>query len=203
MSSALLAALFAILGMGLAGTSAACVVLWRRVRALTLDSGQPLAKSPAARDGSVSIPARPVEKKPTEALAERRSGQAGRRTGSARHPGAGGSTGEGRGVGDDLLRPPVPDRLGLDPPDQAAARRVGDLGRADPDLGARPGRPPGSTLGGGGRARPPVRPGLGDGRLEGMAVDEIARESGYPIGQVELILGLRRRLLVAEAGPDA
>ncbi len=38
---------------------------------------------------------------------------------------------------------------------------------------------------------------------EGMPVDAIARETGYPIGQVELILGLRRRLLVAEAGPDA
>jgi hypothetical protein len=37
----------------------------------------------------------------------------------------------------------------------------------------------------------------------GVPVEEIARESGYPIGQVELILGLRRRLLAAEAGPDA
>ncbi len=38
---------------------------------------------------------------------------------------------------------------------------------------------------------------------EGVPVDAIARETGYPIGQVELILGLRRQLLVAEAGPDA
>lgn len=38
---------------------------------------------------------------------------------------------------------------------------------------------------------------------EGVAIGAIARETGYPIGQVELILGLRRRLLSAEAGPDA
>ena len=32
---------------------------------------------------------------------------------------------------------------------------------------------------------------------QGMAEDEIARQSGYPIGQVELILGLRRQLILA------
>ena len=37
----------------------------------------------------------------------------------------------------------------------------------------------------------------------GMPAEAIARETGHPIGQVELILGLRRRRPVAEAGPDA
>lgn len=38
---------------------------------------------------------------------------------------------------------------------------------------------------------------------EGTPVEAIARETGYPIGQVELILGLRRRLIAAGVGADA
>jgi hypothetical protein len=192
MSSALLAALFAILGTGLAVTSAACFVLWRRVLALTsasvpareappavsvpLPSFEP-AKKPKVRYEVArrlddlagrhrALEARParVEASATEAAIAIASHPGGLRVGRRVDPAMSGST-------------PLISVPNLATPASSTSEAAAELDRRFGPVWA-----------------------MAD---EGVAIEGIARESGYPIGQVELILGLRRRLLVAEAGSDA
>ncbi len=196
MSSALLAALFATLGTGLAVTSAACLVLWRRVRALTPEA-RPAREAPAPV--SVALPDRAPEKRPAKAryeVARRLDELAGRhRALEARLARVEASATEAAvAIASDSTR----------------LRRVR---RLDPGQSATSGGP--TLISVPNLAAPPAPPSEAAAELDrrfgdvwamadrGVPVEEIARESGYPIGQVELILGLRRRLLAAEDGPDA
>jgi hypothetical protein len=202
MSSALLAGLFAILGVGLAVTSTACLVLWRRVRALTSTT----ADRPASRRPiTIALPGSQAEKRPSQAryeMARRLDDLASRHQAlEARLAKLEASTTE----------------AALAIPSRSSGSKFGsrvDQGRpaiADgPTLISVPNlaSPPSSTSQAAAELDRRFGPiwGMAD---EGVPTEAIARESGYPIGQVELILGLRRRLLVAgqgtgaEAGVDA
>jgi hypothetical protein len=234
MSSALLTGLFAILGTGLAGTSASCWVLWRRVRALTSASAtvsieavrRPASALPPGEGPGVRVAASPPIRK--------RGLQAGHSTRHDPHPGPfpGGEGGRGTIGNDELARrvdellgkhralearlarlessstaPVAPGAIAARPRNPRSARRVdpGTLATLSgptlisvPDLTA----PPASNSEAAAELDRRFGPvwAMAD---EGMPIDAIARETGYPIGQVELILGLRRRLLAGEAGPDA
>ncbi len=197
MSSALLAALFAILGTGLAVTSAACLVLWRRVRALTSAARDVREVSPSV---SLALPDRPPEpaKRPTQAryeVARRLDELAGRHRAL-----------EARLARVEASATEAAIAIASDSTRLRTARRVdpGDLATSGgPTLISVPNL-----------AAPPAAPSEAAAELDrrfggvwamadsGAAIEAIARESGYPIGQVELILGLRRRLLAAEAGTD-
>ena len=197
MSSALVAGLFAILGAGLALTSAACVVLWRRVRALTpIPDPAPVGDSPEVRDGlsasSMALPRGPARsrlddcaRRLDEMLGKHRALEARVARVEASAPGPAISRGDR----------PRPARR-VDPGDSATSS--GPTLIAVPDLAA----PPASNAEAAAEFDRRFGPvwAMAD---EGTPVDAIARETGYPIGQVELILGLRRRLLGAEAGSDA
>ncbi len=178
MSPALLASLFAILGAALAAHSAATVVLWRRVRALT--PGPDAAARPPTRarsefarrlddlDGrhrALEVRIDRVEAAATRAAGTMPAHPAGPRV--RRRPERGGADLAG---GAPLIS--VPNLAGpTSPASDAAAgldRRFGAVWAL---------------------------------AEAGAPIEVVARESGYPIGQVELILGLRRQLLAAEAGP--
>ena len=199
MSSALLAALFAILGTGLAVTSAACFVLWRRVRAPTSAA----SGTRAAREGppavSVTIPVPVAEKKPVKAryeVARRLDDLAGRhRALEARLARVEASATEAAIA---IASHPGGPRPGRRIDRGEPAPSGGPTLISVPDLSA----PPSSTSEAAAELDRRFGPvwAMAD---EGVPVDAISRETGYPIGQVELILGLRRRLLLAEAGPDA
>jgi hypothetical protein len=192
MSSALIAGLFAILGTGLACTSAACWVLWRRVRELTSAS----AGSPGAVDGSTTVsvvlPKGPAKSRNNDDWARRLDELLGKHRAlearlakleaSATAP---------------VRERPVASRLARRVDPGASATASGPTLISVPDLAA----PPASNSEAAAELDRRFGPvwAMADA---GMAADAIARETGYPIGQVELILGLRRRLLVAEAGPD-
>ena len=207
MSSPLTTFLFAILGTGLVAVSVACVVLWRRVRALArpdrsvpVGLGRRGGEGPPADHGTArsADPERPAR---AGIEAPARGRPAARRARPGRSPGDRGAAGAGRGVG-------VRGRRRRSGPSRGRRRRsdrggVGDLGRVDPDLGAGPGR---DAFAEPGRRRLSWTGRFGGvwGMADaGMPAEAIARETGQPIGQVELILGLRRQLLAAEAGPDA
>ena len=198
MSSALLAGLFAILAAGLAATSAACFVLWRRVRALTQAATARLpGEGPPAV--SVTIPVPVAEKTPVKArheVARRVDELAGRhRALEARLARVEASATEAAMA---IASHPGGPRIGRRVDPGAASPSRGPTLISVPDLSAPP-SPASEAAAGLDRRFGPVWA-MAD---EGLAIDAIARETGYPIGQVELILGLRRRLLVAEAGPDA
>ena len=188
MSSALLAALIAVLGTGLVGTSAACWVLWRRVRALS--PGAPAFREPSAAV-SVALPGFGAEpSKPRDEMAGRLDELAGRnRALEARLARIEASTTEAALV------------IASDPGGPRVGRRVDRVSStliAVPNLAA-PASPASEAA-----AELARRFGAIWAMADaGEPVEAIARETGHPIGQVELILGLRRRLLVAEAGPDA
>ena len=198
MSSALLAVLFAILGTGLAVTSAACFVLWRRVRALTSTAAARAANGgpPAV---SVTIPGPVAEEKPVKAryeVARRIDELTGRhRTLEARLARVEAAATEAAIA---IASHPGGPRIGRRVDPGVSAFPGGPTLISVPDLSA----PPSPTSGAAAEMDRRFGPvwAMAD---EGVAIDAIARETGYPIGQVELILGLRRRLLVAEAGPDA
>jgi hypothetical protein len=196
MSSALLAALFAILGTGLAVTSAACFVLWRRVQSLNLAAARSAREASPAPAVSVPLPSFEAGKKPAKVryeVARRLDDLAGRHRALevrmarveasateaamaiASHPG-------GLRVG----RRFDPAMSGSSPlisvPNLAAPASSNSEAAAELD-----------------RRFGPVWVMADDG----VPIEAIARETGYPSGQVELILGLRRQLLVAEAGLDA
>jgi hypothetical protein len=196
MSSALIAGLFAILGTGLACTSAACWVLWRRVRELTSAS----AGSPGAVDGSTTVsvvlPKGPAKSRNNDDWARRLDELLGKhRALEAR---------VAKLEASEISPAPAPVKRGLVA--SRAARRV------DPGASATASGP--TLISVPDLAAPPASNSEAAAELDrrfgpvwamadaGMAADAIARETRYPIGQVELILGLRRRLLVAEAGPD-
>jgi hypothetical protein len=198
MSSALLAALFATLGLGLLGTLAACLVLWRRVRAMT--------SSPAEADPSGGVDEPPavsvvLPKGPARSRNDEWTRRFDDLLGKVRALEARLATIEGSAT-----EPAVSASIASRRTTSKPGRRV-DLGgsttSAGPTLISVPDltTPPGSNAEAAtelDRRYGPVWAMADDG----LAVDAIARETGYPIGQVELILGLRRRLLVAEAGPD-
>ena len=195
MSSALLTGLFAILGMGLTGTSAACWMLWRRVRALSSASAG--AGSPGADDGSVTVSV-VLPKGPAKSRNDELAGRVDELLGKYRALEARMARLESSTT--------TPGAVAARPRNSRPARRVdrGTLATSSgptlisvPDLSA----PPASNSEAAAELDRRFGPvwAMAD---EGKPVDAIARETGYPIGQVELILGLRRRLLVAEAGPD-
>jgi hypothetical protein len=192
MSSALLAVLFATLGTGLAGTSLACVVLWRRVRALTSDRAS--AESLAATDGSPSV-SLVLPKGPARSRNDDLARRVDELLGMHRALEARLTKVEAASVNPAASVDRKPSRR-VDP--GASATSAGPTLISVPDLAA----PPASNAEAAAEFDRRFGPvwGMAD---EGMPVDAIARETGYPVGQVELILGLRRRLLVAEAGPDA
>ncbi len=177
MSSALVATLFGILGTGLAILSAACLLLWRRVR----------APAPIAPGDGPSSRARPeIARRLDELAARHRALEA---------------------------------RL-----DRIEATTGAAIARAPDPTGPRPGRRAdrgGASVPGGptliavpNLAAPPSAASEAASELDrrfgavwaladsGASAEAVARATGYPIGQVELILGLRQ-LAAAEAAPDA
>jgi hypothetical protein len=197
MSSALLAALFAILGVGLAVTSTACFVLWRRVRALTSASEPAKATQTAPRrEISVALPVSVGEKRPTKAryeVARRLDELAGRHLAlEARLARIEASTTEAALA---IVSEPRASKISrrVDPGEPATSE--GPTLISIPNL-ASPPSPTSEAAAELDRRFGPIW-GMAD---EGVSTESIARETGYPIGQVELILGLRRQLLVAETG---
>jgi hypothetical protein len=197
MSSALLAALFAILGTGLAITSTACFLLWRRVRALT----SPVNRvSPRREEVTVSLALSPLEpeKKPAKAryeVARRLDDLAGQHVAlEARLARLEASTTEAALV---IASVPGGPRVGrrVDPGHSATSE--GPTLIFVPNLAS----PPSANSEAAAELDRRFGPiwAMAD---EGTPAEAIARETGYPIGQVELILGLRRRLLVGGAGLD-
>lgn len=168
MPPAPLVILIAILGSALAAQSAACVVLWRRVRALT---PIPTPSPPVAPRGAIAARLDEVERR-YKTLEDRLARVEGSASGA----------------------------LGAHPGGPRGRRRV-DRGEptliAVPNLAARP-SPASEVASGLGRRFGDVWA-LTDA---GVPVAVVARETGYPIGQVELILGLRRRVVAGEGGPD-
>jgi hypothetical protein len=198
MSSALVAALFAVLGTGLVVTSTACFVLWRQVRALTPPATRPVREGP--RPVSVALPVSGLEMKPAKAryeVARRLDELAGRhRSLEARLARVEASSTEAAIA---IASRPGRPWLGL-------GRRVdrGTPATSDgptlisvPDLAA-PSSPASEAEAMLGRRFGAVWA-MAD---SGVPVETIARETGHPIGQVELILGLRRQILGAEARAD-
>jgi hypothetical protein len=199
MSPALLAALFAILGTGLAATSAACFVLWRRVRELTSAAGP----APVAREGppsvSVALPGLGAGPKPTKAryeLARRLDELAGRhRALEARLARIEASS---IGAAMAIASHPGGPRVGRRADRGTSATSGGPTLIAVPNLASPP------SMASEAAAELDRRFGAVWAMADsGAPIEVMARETGYPIGQVELILGLRRQLLAAEAGPDA
>jgi len=175
MSPAPLAFLLAILGSVLAAQSAACVVLWRRARAL----GRAPAPGPSAGEAA---PAPPRELARRLDDLERRHKALEDRLARVEAAAPGGAFGS---------HPAGP-----------RARRRADRGEptliAVPNLAAPP-SPASEAASGLGRRFGDVWA-LVDA---GVPAEVVARETGYPIGQVELILGLRRQVSAGGGGPDA
>jgi hypothetical protein len=200
MSSALLAALFAILGTGLAVTSTACFLLWRRVRALTsVTVFRPSSKREAQTTVSVSLSSPEAEKRPAKAryeVARRLDDLAGRHVAlEARLARIEASATEAAIV---IASQPAGSKVGrrVDPGQPATFE--GPTLISVPNLASPPSANSEAAAGLDRRFGPIWA--MAD---EGTSTEAIARETGYPIGQVELILGLRRQLLVGGAGLDA
>jgi hypothetical protein len=195
MSSALLAALFAILGTGLAVTSTACFVLWRRVRALTsITTARPAPRC----EINVEPPGSEGEKRPAKAryeVARRLDDLAGRHLAlEARLLRIEASTNEAAiAIASEPNAPKFTRRV--DPGQSATAE--GPTLISVPNLAS----PPSSTSEAAAELDRRFGPiwGMAD---EGASTEAIARETGYPIGQIELILGLRRQISGAGAGLD-
>lgn len=195
MSSALLAVLFATLGAGLVATSAACLMLWRRVRSLP---------APGGPSNPVVVPVPRAIIGPRSAF-DRAGGELARRLDEL--------AGKQKALEARLAKVEalaaaraISEPLG---PRRRQGRRV-DSGRiatsAGPTLISVPDLATPPSIGQTSEVAAELDRRYGPVWLmadEGLAVDAIARETGYPVGQVELILGLRRRLVAAEAGPDA
>jgi hypothetical protein len=190
MSSALLSTMFAILGTGLVVLSATCLVLWRRVRALSRpDRPRSVVESTALAPPAPAPGAGPsrvryeVARRLDELTGRHRALEArlARIEASATEAAIAIASGAGRRV----------DQGG-------SATSVGPTLIAVPNLAA----PPSTAL----EAAAELESRFGDVWAmadSGMPAEAIARETGHPIGQVELILGLRRQRPVTEAGPDA
>jgi hypothetical protein len=195
MSSALLVTLFAILGTGLAVTSAACVLLWRRVRWLT--SASPSSNPKGDRDDSpvvsVVLPKGPTRTRTEESAARLDEFLSKHRALEARLARVEASVASAA-----MSQRPVGPRRNRRFDAGGSATSAGPTLISVPDLAAPPASNPEAAAELDRRFGPVWA--MAD---DGTPIDAIARETGYPIGQVELILGLRRRLLVAEAGPDA
>ena len=189
MSSALLSTLFAILGTGLVVLSITCVVLWRRVCALSRTS------TPIAPPTGPPPPAPPSK----AAGASKVRHEVARRLDDL--------TGRHRALEARLAR--------IEASTTEAAIAIASRGGRRVDRGT-PANPGGPILIAVPNLAAPPTPALeAAAELEsrfgdvwamadaGMPAEAIARETGHPIGQVELILGLRRQRPVAEAGPDA
>lgn len=215
MSSALLVALFAILGAGLAITSAACVVLWRRVHALAPASGDEAASPTARKQGwqvrhttrhdphPGPLPGgeggrRKVSGTGEVDLARRFEDLAGKHRALEARVARLEASAASISASDAIVSHPVGPRPVRRVDLGGSATSAGPTLISVPDLAAPP-APNSEAAAELDRRFGPVWA-MAD---EGAPVDAIARETGYPIGQVELILGLRRRLLVAEAGLDA
>jgi hypothetical protein len=195
MSPALLAVLFSILGLGLASTSTVCVVLWLRVRSLTSATVNRPSKSRPVRDTvAIPEPSQPPTRIRYE-VARRLDDLAGRHLAlEARLVRIEASTTEAARV------------IASEPEASKATCRV-DPGRSatadGPTLISVPNlaSPPSSTLEAAAELDRRFGPvwAMSD---EGVPTETISRESGYPIGQVELILGLRRQLSTGGAAVD-
>ncbi len=196
MSSALLETLFALLGAGLAVTLTVCCLLWRRVRALTsAEARGDRLESLGEPSMTVALPKTRVEHRLTEAryeVARRLDDLAGRNLAlEARLARIETSTTEAAIAILSKSRP---------------ARRI-DAGHPTtsegPTLISVPNlaTPPSTTSEAAAELDRRFGPiwAMAD---EGTSTELIARETGYPIGQIELILGLRRQLLAGGTGPD-
>jgi hypothetical protein len=197
MSSALLAALFAILGTGLAVTSTACFLLWRRVRVLTSTSTpsvSPRLEEPQATI-SVALSKPEPEKKPKARyqVARRLDELAGRHVAlEARLARIEASTTEAALV---IASDPGGSKFGLRVDPGHGATFEGPTLISVPNLAS----PPSANSEAAAELDRRFGPiwAMAD---EGTPTEAIARETGYPIGQVELILGLRRQALAGENG---
>jgi len=187
MTSALLSALFAILGTVLAVLSAACLMLWRRVRALTRAAPE---ASPIARPSGPTIPA-PAAVGPAPTVRY----EAARRLDEL--------AGRHRALEARLARIEASATEAA----IAIASRPGPVRRADlggPTLIAVPNLAAPPSMASEAAAELDRRFGAVWAMADaGMPAQAIGRETGHPIGQVELILNLRRQIPAAEAGPDA
>ena len=184
MSSALIGALFALLGLGLAVTSTACLILWRQVRALS--TGTPARTSPTSFQGDESqrrgnAKARASLTRKLDQLSRQFQAVEARLTrlesttrGEARSllPL---ETESGKQARIDEGQPGA-----LEGPTLIAVPNLAMSGSPTTETASELDRRFGSIWG------------MAD---EGVPVEVISRQSGYPIGQVELILGLRRQLL--------
>ena len=198
MSSALLAALFAILGTSLAVTSAACFALWRRVRALTSAAATRAASDgPPAKFVAPPAPA-PALAKAGCAVTLRVDELAGRHRALEARLASVEASATDAAIAIAIASQPGGPRIGRRVDRGVLEASGGPTLISVPDLSAPPSPASGAAAALDRRFGPVWA--MAD---EGIAVDAIARRTGYPIGQVELILGLRRQLLVAEAGPDA
>ncbi len=198
MTPAPLAILFAILGAALAALAATSGVLWRRVRALT----PPVA--PAGASGPDSEVAPPAwarreharrlddldgRHRAIEARLARLEVWAATASASASSvpPGA-------------IASHPAGPRGGRRGDRGGPATAGGPTLIAIPNLGAASASAPAPGAAAGLDRRFGAVWALADA---GAPASVVARETGYPVGQVELILGLRRQLAAGEAGPDA
>jgi hypothetical protein len=194
MSSALLSTLFAILGTGLVVLSATCLMLWRRVRALSR------TRTPIAPPRSAAEPPAPASPAwITVAGKSKVRYEVGRRLDDL--------TGRHRALEARLARIEasateaaiaIASKGGRRVDRGGPATSVGPTLIAVPNLAA----PPSPAL----EAAAELESRFGDVWAmadAGRPAEAIARETGQPIGQVELILGLRRQRPVAEAWPDA
>ncbi len=184
MTLAPLAITSAILALALAASSAGCLVLWTRLRALR-----------RAHEGAGPAPAPGPEPAPIEGPSKRAEGR--------------------RAQGSRLSRVEPSGPLAsvaavAHPGGPRVARRL-DAGHPS----ASGGGPTLISVPSLSRARASLTPSEAAADLDrrfggvwaladsGASAEAVARETGYPVGQVELILGLRRRLSAAEAGTDA
>ena len=197
LSPTLVAALFAILSAALTVVMVACVVLWMRVRALMArlepsptvsgDLGPGLAsKSPgkarsdlARRVDELAEKLRAVEAR--LAAVEAGSGSSSGVSVARRWGSLGGARRVDRGAPATLGGPTLIAVPSLSSSSSSSSSIV-------PEVAAELDRRFGAVWA------------LAD---SGAATETLARQTGYPIGQVELILGLRRQILAAEASHDA
>jgi len=197
MSSDLLLTLIVILGAGLAVLSAACLVLWRRVRVLNPPGRlAPPVAPPAIGPGPLPPVPRGPAPRARDEVARRLDELADRhRTLEARLARIEAAAAQATMA--TLTRPSA----------SGTIRRVdrgGSMNSGGPTLISVPDL-----------ATPPASSSEAAAQLDrrfgsvwamadaGMPPEALGRETGHPIGQVELILGLRRRLPAAGAGPDA
>ncbi len=173
MTPALLATAFATLALALAASSAACMVLWRR----NADLRKALRAS-APGPMATAVPDRPIE--------SRRPGEPRRDRGEGSRPGPIAPPSGGPKAGRTAARsaPPAGGPTLISVPSLASPAASSSPSEAAAELDRRFG-------------------GVWALADSGAPAEAVARRTGYPVGQVELILGLRRQLLAAEGGPDA